>query len=292
MRRREASINDVPVREQDRSCFWPAPAGGPPWHPGSLMTLNMATVPGPDAPGPDTTEAIFDLTWMEIAQGLESRNSECDAVVCLIGVAFGGEPADRPAKQPRRSYTQLEYFLARKLDKPVYRLLADANTPFDTDSLEPEVADLRKIQDEYRAEVIRNRFWRPFANVDQLRAELAELRFPWEGPPPDHKPNNVPLASIGTLFKGREAFLDDLHERLGASNGGNTASAGRLVVHGLGGVGKTRAAFEYAWRYSDEYTACGGRQSPGRRRGAGRACRAADESIGLVPSGPRAVRGR
>jgi len=26
MRRREASINDVPIREQDRRFFWPAPA--------------------------------------------------------------------------------------------------------------------------------------------------------------------------------------------------------------------------------------------------------------------------
>ena len=34
MRRREASINDVPIREQDRRFFWPAPGPRPADHPG------------------------------------------------------------------------------------------------------------------------------------------------------------------------------------------------------------------------------------------------------------------
>jgi nuclear transport factor 2 (NTF2) superfamily protein len=34
MRRREASINDVPIREQDRTFFWPAPGSRPADHPG------------------------------------------------------------------------------------------------------------------------------------------------------------------------------------------------------------------------------------------------------------------
>jgi nuclear transport factor 2 (NTF2) superfamily protein len=34
MRRREASINDVPIREADRKFFWPAPGPRPADHPG------------------------------------------------------------------------------------------------------------------------------------------------------------------------------------------------------------------------------------------------------------------
>ena len=34
MRRREASINDVPIGEQDRTFFWPAPGPRPADHPG------------------------------------------------------------------------------------------------------------------------------------------------------------------------------------------------------------------------------------------------------------------
>src|SRR5262249_34115674 len=63
------------------------------------------------------------------------------------------------------------------------------------------------------------------------------------------KPRNLPLTSIGKLFKGREPFLDDLRKGLTPSD------ARARVVHGLGGVGKTRAALEYAWRYAAEYTA-------------------------------------
>jgi tetratricopeptide (TPR) repeat protein len=73
-----------------------------------------------------------------------------------------------------------------------------------------------------------------------------------KGSPP--KPCNLPLDSIGSLFKGREAFLDDLRQRA-APPGRGTAIGSRQVVHGLGGMGKTRAVLEYAWRHGDDYTA-------------------------------------
>jgi tetratricopeptide (TPR) repeat protein len=62
------------------------------------------------------------------------------------------------------------------------------------------------------------------------------------------KPNNLPDASLRTLFKGRDAYLAELRQKRGAI-------AGQTVVHGLGGVGKTRAAIEYAWRFGDDYAA-------------------------------------
>ncbi len=142
-------------------------------------------------------QAIFNLTYHQIGEMLKRRIDHCDAVVCLIGFVYGGEPKDRPPGQPRRSYTQWEYYLARELKKPVYRLLANGETKFDDH--EQESDELVQLQKDYRAEVIRDRDWRSFNSVDQLRAELAELRFEWEGPPPDHKPCNLPFASIGTL---------------------------------------------------------------------------------------------
>ncbi len=137
--------------------------------------------------------AVFNLTYLEIGEKLKSRIAACDAVVCLIGWVYGGEPLQRPPDQPRRSYTQWEYFLARELGKPLYLLLAGETTAFVSDPRGPESDDLRQFQKDYRAEVIPKRDWRPFANNDQLRAELALLRFPWEIPSLPHKPNNLPL---------------------------------------------------------------------------------------------------
>ncbi len=158
-------------------------------------------------------QAIFNLTFVEIYEKLKRRIEACDAVVCLIGFAFGGEPSDRPPDQPRRSYTQWEYYFARELKKPVYLLVADETTPFDLDAREPESDELRQLQLRYRAEVIRDRDWASFAGRGDLRAELAELRFPWEPPRPEHKPCNLPFKSIGTLFKGRDEFLDELQDQ-------------------------------------------------------------------------------
>ncbi len=86
--------------------------------------------------------------------------------------------------------------------------------------------------------------------------EIRSLQNTWllEDPPPNHKPVNLPDLSLGLLFKGRDAFLENLRRRPGAGKGASAVVA-RQVVHGLGGVGKTRAAIEYAWRFGDDYTA-------------------------------------
>src|SRR5208337_358458 len=79
---------------------------------------------------------------------------------------------------------------------------------------------------------------------------------------PDLKINNLPFKSLGSLFKGREEFLRKMHAALGrVEHHGHqrfaaiTASATSATVYGLGGIGKTRAAIEYAHRYAEEYTA-------------------------------------
>ena len=71
---------------------------------------------------------------------------------------------------------------------------------------------------------------------------------------PPRRPNSLPFASLGSLFKGREEVLDKLHKALSADVGGTTAIVGR-ALHGLGGIGKTRLAVEYALRREGEHSA-------------------------------------
>jgi len=60
----------------------------------------------------------------------------------------------------------------------------------------------------------------------------------------------MPYTSIGGLFKGREDAVAELDRRL--HDGGSTAITQVHAVHGLGGVGKTRLAVEYARRAFDD----------------------------------------
>ncbi len=69
---------------------------------------------------------------------------------------------------------------------------------------------------------------------------------------PARQPRNLPFASLGPLFMGRDKALDDLHAALAAGKG--AAVVGR-ALHGLGGVGKTRLAIEYALRHEADYSA-------------------------------------
>lgn len=62
--------------------------------------------------------------------------------------------------------------------------------------------------------------------------------------------HNLPYPSIGDLFKGRDEVLGSLRSELGAGKAGVIVQV--QAINGLGGVGKTRLAVEYAWRAFEE----------------------------------------
>ena len=202
-------------------------------------------------------EENFELDDQTALNTLQTRIAECDAVVCLVGHAYGGELRNRPVDQPRRSFTQWEYFFAQELTKPIYRLAPHPDTPTDDQTAQPppdpEAAELRALQAKFRRQVLDDQNFREFRNVDQLEKELALLRFAWEPGTGWHKPFIVPFPSLGSLFKGREEVLTKLHQQLQAT--ASRTAAVTQVVHGLGGVGKTRLAIEYAYRYANDYCA-------------------------------------
>src|SRR5260370_42283579 len=73
----------------------------------------------------------FGPDYRTVVEMLREKIGACDAVICLVGSAFGREPEGRAADQPRRSYTQLEYEIAVELRKPVVVFVATDACPLD-----------------------------------------------------------------------------------------------------------------------------------------------------------------
>jgi tetratricopeptide (TPR) repeat protein len=78
----------------------------------------------------------------------------------------------------------------------------------------------------------------------------AEVRLAAGGGPALH---NLPFLSLGGLFKGREEELLHLAADLEQQSKGTIAQ--HQLLSGLGGIGKTRLAVEFAWRYGARYRA-------------------------------------
>jgi tetratricopeptide (TPR) repeat protein len=191
---------------------------------------------------------------------------DCHAVICIVGKRAGACPPPRaveefpkilPADLRETSYTQWEFFLARHFKRrPYVYIVRDDYTP--DQSLAP--GDRTALQDAFRDHLkAENVHYGPFSNIDQLaRAVLKDLpdiaAKPVVTPRPTGKPIALPYPSIGDLFKGRDEFMRRLHESLTRARGGRTVIVSQ-ALYGLGGIGKTRAAVEYAWAHADDYTA-------------------------------------
>jgi len=80
----------------------------------------------------------FPLDYRALIDKLRRQIESCDAVIHIAGRCYGAEPRERPAEAPRRSYTQLEYDLARDLGKPVYVFVTGEGFPADDYPVEDE----------------------------------------------------------------------------------------------------------------------------------------------------------
>jgi Domain of unknown function (DUF4062) len=196
----------------------------------------------------------------------------CHVVIFLIGSRSGaGFPTtieaerfrdDLPLGIAAASYTQWEMLFARHFGKKC--LIYFATDEFKRDKPATPPDDRQALQSAFIAYVkAPGPQWTSVGSLHEFRAEV--LKDPLSSPLPPGvsaqisaklapKPIDLHYPSIGTLFKGRRTFLDRLHASLTRPDGGAAAIAGR-AVHGMGGVGKTRAAVEYAWAHRDDYSA-------------------------------------
>ena len=79
---------------------------------------------------------------------LRERLRTCQAVIHVAGEVYGSEPDERSPGEPRRSYTQLEFDMARELGLPVYVFVCVGGFPYDPHDPEPE--ELRELQRAHR----------------------------------------------------------------------------------------------------------------------------------------------
>ncbi|WP_285713646.1 tetratricopeptide repeat protein [Erythrobacter oryzae] len=184
----------------------------------------------------------------------------CDRVLALVGDYSGAYPPEGAvtpelramvpealaAKLAQLSYTQWEVVFARHYGVKTFLFESDRCAP----EREPGADDDAAAQAAWRAFLFDGTMGldrRQFANPDQLAAEVMSLHWPVAG-----KPCNLP-GSIGHLFKGRDDFLDQLTESFRSKSG--AAAIVGTAMHGLGGVGKTRAAVEYGYARQEDYSA-------------------------------------
>jgi hypothetical protein len=107
----------------------------------------------------------------------------CDAVVHLAGFFYGAEPPQRPPGHKRRSYTQIEYDVARELKKPLYLFLATENLVPDCLSVQSdEEKEVQLIHEHPHFRSVINNHARLLVETDLSEAEiLARLRSSIEG---------------------------------------------------------------------------------------------------------------
>jgi tetratricopeptide (TPR) repeat protein len=205
---------------------------------------------------------------------------ECDAVIQLVGdmtgaVAsdiaveslFAGEP-HLPRKVPFLatpsdaarlgvSYTQWEGYLAHHYGKRLVVCSAQPHAPragkhsVDDAQRRSQDAHLARLKElERYPEIV-------FSSREELAVEVLRMlrtilpRAKSDALPA--APLRLPYASLGELFIGRNDFLAGIRASVVKAQQAGTWP--RQAVNGLGGMGKTRLAVEYAWRYRDDYTA-------------------------------------
>jgi tetratricopeptide (TPR) repeat protein len=203
-------------------------------------------------------DAIADMAYFTARDSKPARYCQdqvrgCDVYVGLIGLFYGSAVRD----QPEVSYTELEFDAATEAGIPRLMFLLDsgAELAVPPGSLRDQDATSQERQRKFRGKVLDSgvtaamfatpgqlelQLLQALHDLGNLRPEVAAVPGAWPGVwnVPPRNPN----------FTGRDAELERLRGWL-ARRRAVTVHA----LHGMGGIGKTQTATEYAYRYAGDY---------------------------------------
>ena len=188
------------------------------------------------------------------AQLCAERVAGCDVYVGLLGTRYGSPVRDKPEV----SYTELEFDAATAAGLPRLVFMLDTDAP-DLGIPVMQLIDRNfgAQQEEFRRRVqasglVTQSFSSPSQLGQQVERSLRELAATRGSRPAPLPPGsalrvwNMPARNPG--FTGREELLAAVRDRLMASD--RTAVQ---VLQGMGGIGKTQLANEYAHRFAEGY---------------------------------------
>ena len=177
--------------------------------------------------------------------------ASCDLVVLLVAFRRGWVPGVDAGGDGVRSITAIELDHARERDVPVLVFLARDTWP--GNRWEPTDEGRAWITD-FRSGLGQAATFFESEGPDlagfraELKTALAEYRLNLPVPAAvEPRAFHVPFAR-NTHFTGRDAELTALHRRLN-----DPASTRVAALTGLGGIGKTQTALEYAYRHVEDY---------------------------------------
>jgi len=112
------------------------------------------------------TQEVLRADHRNLPEFLDALVQSCDAVICLVGEAFGAAPED----EPHRSYTQREYDCATRLRKPIFVFLA--SEAFYSSGAPQQSPQQAEWQREHRQSLMREKYCRTFGTPGELQKEV------------------------------------------------------------------------------------------------------------------------